>query len=46
MKEKNFWIEKIFDDLFELKHYYDDPGWLLDKEDMQDLAKQIKELGF
>ncbi len=50
----DFRIEKVSDNLFELKHpngltiliNYDEPCWLLDKGDMQDLAKQIKELGF
>ena len=50
----DFLIEKISDNLFELKHpigltifiINDDPCWLLSKEDIQGLAKQIKELGF
>ena len=46
MKIHDVELIKHDDDLFELIRYHDDPGWLLDREAMVDLAAQIKELGF
>jgi len=42
-------FRKIDEDLFSLVHYdglFEDTEWLLDNEEMRDLARQIKELGF
>ena len=42
-------FKKIDEDLFSLVHYdglFEDIEWLLDGKEMQDLARQLKELGF